>query len=81
MGSGAGEAERWPLHEADGLMAILRWIVLGVCSLWGMDGVILMFGSGAGFSPTNLALSWLINFGPLALSLLWIFVAARRTSN
>jgi len=46
-----------------------------------MDGVILMFGSGAGFSPTNLALSWLINFGPLALSLLWIFVAARRTSN
>lgn len=60
-------------------MAILKWIVLGVCSLWAMGGVIVMLGLGAGDSPTSLALSALINFGPFALSLLWIFVAARRS--
>lgn len=59
-------------------MAILRWTVLVVCSLWAMGGVIVMLGYGAGGSPTTLAVAALANFGPLALSLLWI-IAARMT--
>jgi hypothetical protein len=59
-------------------MATLRWTVLVVCSLWAVGGVIVMLGYGAGGSLTSLAVGALIDFGPLALSLLWI-TTARKT--
>lgn len=61
-------------------MAVLRWTVFALCTLWAMGGAIVMLGYGAGRSPAELALSALMNFGPLVLSLLWV-VASRRSSN
>lgn len=59
-------------------MAIVRWTVVVVCSLWAIGGVIVMSGYGDSGSPSALALSALGNFGPLSLSLLWI-ISARKT--
>ena len=60
-------------------MATLKWIVFAVCLLWAIGGAIVMLGYGAGSNPTTLALSALIDFGPLVLSFLWIVIAARRS--
>lgn len=62
-------------------MKVLRWIVFVACLLWAMGGAIVMMGYGAGSSVADLALSALINFGPLVLSLAWILFTAQRTRN
>jgi len=60
-------------------MAIMKWTVFGLCTIWAMGGAIVMLGYGTSSSPAELALSALMNFGPFMLSLLWVVWPRRRT--
>lgn len=58
-------------------MVAVKWIVFALCTLWAIGGAVVMLGYGAGSSPDGLAVSALINFGPMAGSLGWLVISAR----